>query len=378
MLLQMLHGNVAINHLRHFVSFSFTASAYCQARQRLPLEVLKKILKALWEKSLGNVDRDWHGHRTFLIDGTAFSMPDTKCLKKHFGYAPKQKDGCGFPVGHLLGSFHSASGMICEIIPARGGTHDMSQATQIHPALRPGDVLVGDRAFCSFAHTAFILKNKLHAVFRMHQRMKFSPQHALQIVKKLSPCDMIVNWRKASWTPRWLSDAEYQALPNNIIVRWISYRVPRKGFRTKQVQLITTLLDPIAYPSDELAKLYAARWQIETNFNYLKNSMGLDVLRCKTVSGVLKEVYALAIVYNLVRLKMLQAAKDQNVPANRLSFVDALRALRHTPPTPSVVIVININPYRPGRLHPRARKRRLKRYLLLNKPRRSYNFHRLT
>jgi hypothetical protein len=96
--------------------------------------------------------------------------------------------------------------------------------------------------------------------------------------------------------------------------------------------------------------------------------MGLEVLHCHSVEGVLKELYVFALVYNLVRLVMLEAARGQQVPLDRISFIDALRWLRdagpNTPLTPLVV-----NPARPDRIEPRVRKRRMKAYNLMNKPR---------
>jgi hypothetical protein len=91
--------------------------------------------------------------------------------------------------------------------------------------------------------------------------------------------------------------------------------------------LVTTLLDPVAYPAEALAELYLGRWQIEVNFRHLKTTMGLEVLHCKTVAGVLKEMYMVAITYNLVRLVMLEASRRQQVPLDRISFIDALLGL---------------------------------------------------
>ena len=96
--------------------------------------------------------------------------------------------------------------------------------------------------------------------------------------------------------------------------------------------------------------------------------MGMEILHCKTVAGVLKELYMFAIVYNLIRLVMLEASRLQKVPLDRISFIDALRWLRDTKPdTPLTPLVVN--PARPNRFEPRVIKRRMKEYPLMKKPR---------
>jgi hypothetical protein len=96
--------------------------------------------------------------------------------------------------------------------------------------------------------------------------------------------------------------------------------------------------------------------------------MGMEVLHCKTVAGVLKEMYMFAVAYNLVRLVMLEASHRQGVPVERISFIDALRWLcLATIDTPLTTLVVN--PLRPHRLEPRVLKRRMKEYTLMEKPR---------
>jgi hypothetical protein len=132
--------------------------------------------------------------------------------------------------------------------------------------------------------------------------------------------------------------------------------------------LVTTLLDPKAYPAEELARLYGDRWTVELNFRHLKTTMRMDVLHCTTVDGVLKELWMFLFVYNLVRMVMLEAARRQQVPVDRIAFVDALRWLAHASPGTGLPDLI-INPLRPGRMEPRVRKRRPKPYPLMRRPR---------
>src|SRR5437763_14194871 len=178
-ILHILHGNTACRHLPHLVAHHFTASAFCQARTRLPLGVWQRLLRrtaAVCEQTTHDEGR-WRGHRTFVRDGSSFSMPETPELQESFGQPIGQRPGCGFPVAHLLALFHAGTGFLLEVLAAPWHTHDMAQVAALHAALRPGDVLVGDRAFCSFVHVALLGSQGLHALSRMHQKriVDFTP-----------------------------------------------------------------------------------------------------------------------------------------------------------------------------------------------------------
>jgi hypothetical protein len=385
-LLQVLHGNTACSHAVRLAGLNCTAEAYCQARSRIPLEVYQRLL----EETRLAADRScslplWHGHRTFLIDGSSFSMPDTPELQDAFGQPGQQRPGCGFPVAHLLTMFDAQSGLLIRQFAAPLRTHDMSLAAFFHPGLEPGDVIVGDTAFASYAHLSLLLQGKLEGVFRAHQRQLISfrrdrrltgkrpkgtvATHAgSRLVRKQGKFDQVVEYTKANTCPQWMSPEAWSALPGQIQVRELRYFTRLKGGRTRVVTLVTTLLDPHKYPARELAALYGQRWEIETNLHHLKTTMRMDVLHCKTVAGVLKELTVYALVYNLVRLAMLKAAADQHTPVQRVSFVDALRWLcqacaRESP------LHLQQNPCRPGRHEPRCRKRRMKEYNLMKLPR---------
>ena len=383
-ILQMLSRNTACRHLPHLSGQAFTASAYCQARRRLPLNLITtlvfRIVDALQPET--RTARLWHGHRTILIDGSGFSMPDTPALQAHFGQPGGQQKGCGFPVAHLLATFDGGSGLILDLIASPLRTHDLRHVNQIHPKLRPGDLLVADRGFCSFAHLARILRHDLHACFRVHQKqiVNFRPHRrpatAKQAkgcprsrwLKRLGPLDQIVEWPRPGQRPRWMSEPDFAALPPSIRVRELRYRIATPGFRVRAMTVVTTLLDAEKYPAADVAELHRTRWQTETNLRHLKTTLGMDVLHCKTVEGVLKEMWMFALVYNLVRLVMLEAARRQVVAPERISFVDALRWLAHAPQDDAFP-TLAINPDRVGRVEPRVIKRRIKEYTLMKKPR---------
>lgn len=386
--LQVLHGNTACTHLAKLSKLCFTGAAYCQARQRVPLEVLTMLLR----RSVEQLQRDtfdtgrWLGHRVFFVDGSSFSMSDTRELQAHFGQPGTQKPGCGFPTAHWLALTNAGTGMITAMLASPLRTHEASKTVALHPHLQAGDVLAADRGFCSFGHLALLLQRGVHGLLRIHQRtiVDFTPQRPHNVpgckgnvagrptsrwLKQLGVSDQLVQWLKPKSCPLWMSAEQFATLPEAITVRELRYAIHEKGFRPKQITLVTTLLDETQYPLQHLADLFFQRWQIETNFGHLKTTMKMDVLKCQTVEGVLKELHVFAIVYNLVRQVMLEAAARQEVDVQRISFIDALRWLQTAAPGEPLSKLV-VNPLRPNRQEPRVRKRRPKQYPLMQQPRR--------
>ncbi len=185
-LLQVLHGNTACSHTVRLADLDCTTEAYCQARARIPLGVYQRLLEQTSQAARRSCSLPlWYGHRTFLIDGSSFSMPDTPELQAAFGQPGKQRPGCGFPVAHLLAMFDARSGLLVQQFAAPLRTHDMSLVSFLHPALEAGDVVVGDTAFASYAHLALLLQRKLHGVFRAHQRQLISFRKDRKLTGKL-------------------------------------------------------------------------------------------------------------------------------------------------------------------------------------------------
>lgn len=384
-LLQILHGNTACTALPRLSGLAFTAAAYCEARMRLPLMIFAVLVQRVCDALLPEMDATgrWHGHRTWMLDGSSFSMSDTPELQKHFGQPSAQAKGCGFPVAHMLALFHAGTGFLQQVLASPLHTHDMKYAAMMHPELAEGDILIADRGLASFAHLALLFTRKLHGVFRCHQKQivnfRVGRKHTKtskgrkgmprsRYIRRLGRLDQLVEYRKPQTRPTWMDEETYAALPETLQLRELRYRTPQRGHRTKEITLVTTLIDPVRYPAADLAELYLSRWQIEVNFRHLKTTMGLEVLHCKTVEGVLKELCMFAIAYNLVRLVMLEASRKQKVPLDRISFIDALRWLRDTP-LGELLGRLVVNPHRPERLEPRVLKRRMKEYNLMNQPR---------
>ena len=390
-ILQILHGNTACSHTVHFGGWNFTDSAYCAARKRLPLGVIRRLAAWVAERfrQSTTAQASWRNHRVWLLDGSSFSMPDEPELQAAFGQPSGQRKGCGFPVAKFLALFDLATGMLLRVEPAPLRSHEMSRSAVATSGLLPGDIVLGDRGFCSYAHLATLLNRRLHGVFRAHQRkiIDFTPgrpgvargkakgPHEATIrphsrwVRSQGESDQVVIWHKPKRRPLWMSKEEYDALPGEITVREVRYKVQARGYRVGEVTLVTTLLDASAYPAAALADLYFRRWQVEVYLRDLKITLKMDVLKCKTVEGVLKELAVFALVYNLVRSVACRAAEAKGVAADRVSVTDAVRWLVGVEGDAELSVILVV-PKREGRVEPRVKKRRPKQYSRMTKPRR--------
>jgi hypothetical protein len=386
-LLQVLHGNTACQHVVQFGGRTFSDSAYCQARKRLPLGVYHRLLEstaAAARRATDSIGR-WFGHRVWVLDGSSFSMPDTPELQAAFGQPGNQKPGCGFPVAKWLALFDVGTGMLLRSATAPLRSHEMARCSALSDGLEPGDIVMGDRGLSSYAHLAILVARGLHGLFRLHQRRVVAPAPGRpragarefdspaglpgsRWVPTRRDSDQIVVWQKPESKPVWMSAEAYAGLPAELTVRVVRYRVESPGFRVGTVTVVTTLLDATAYPADAVAMLYFRRWLVEVNFKHIKITMNMDVLRCETVDGVLKELAMFAPVYNLIRSVTTESARVQGVAPERISVIDTIRWLIGTEGDGDVA-VLKVNPARPGRVEPRVVKRRPKQYYRMTIPR---------
>jgi hypothetical protein len=354
-MLQALWFNTAIEHLRRLAGFPFTAAAYCKARVRLPLEALQQLLlessasmraagHATGGAIAGETTALWHGLRAILVDGSSTITPDTPSLQKAFGQPTGQKPGCGFPVPKTLGLFDAFTGMIIQMIAFPLFTHEQSQVWQLHPLLKGGDLLVGDRGFCSFVHLAMLQARGVLACFRLHQRqtVDFRPGRKSRdqfakgdkagkptstFLRRLGRHDQVVRWKRPPRMPAWMTAAQWALIPESLEVRELHYTIGANGQRTRVITIATTLLDPMLYPKDAVAELYGVRWQVETHFAELKTTLKMRKLKCKTEDGIRKELAIYCLIFNLVRAVVVKAAAQQGVTPDRISFLDTIRWL---------------------------------------------------
>lgn len=368
-LLQILHRNTSCSNLTHLSELNFSAASYCNARKRVPLEVFEQLLEQTTNRISSDTPQEglWQGHRVWLGDGSACSMPDTEELRGYFGQPGRQKKGCGFPVAHLLALMNCQTGMLHKMIVSPLHTHDLSKVSEFSSELRKDDILVLDRGFCSSALILELTSQEIHSVIRVASSHKVDFRRAKhhadtgirrRRVEKLGTHDQIVEWHKPQNCPPWMNEQEFEGLPDFVLLREIRYHLDSKGYRSKEITLVTTLIDPKKYSRRALITLYGMRWDIETNFRHLKISMGMDILKAKSVEGVKKEICIFTLAYNLVRQAMMEQAKSHGIPLKQISFLDTLRWLF----TENNEAKPLINPWRPGRKVPRVTKRRPKAY----------------
>ena len=360
-------------------------SAYCQARQRLPLELLRTAVRHIGQRLREDVSQaiTWHGRRIWLVDGTTCSMPDTPDLQAAFSQPEGQRPGCGFPVANVVALFCWASGAVVEAIIAPRWMSELRLWRELWSLLAPGEIVLGDRFYCSFYDIVGVMRRGCDAVFRLHQKRP----HDFRQGRRLGKNDRLVTWQRPTWSarPRGMGRPEWKTLPGELTVRLIRFGVDIPGFRSRWITVATTLLDPIAYRTDEIAALYRDRWLIELRFRDIKITLGMDVLRGKTPDIVRKEILMHLLAYNLIRCLMWQAAAQHGRPLHRLSFAGTLDRLNALEPYLWLYagseraaqlyalllrwIARDPVPDRPNRLEPRAVKRRPKEYDLLNRPR---------
>jgi len=361
-----------------------STSGYCQARSRLSATTLREIhesvAKEVARKSIA--PKAEYGRPVKVVDGTGLSMSDTHENQKIWPQTKTQKPGCGFPSVKLVGLFSLANGILIDWV--EGNKHDPEGTLfrRLWHQLKSGDILLEDRAFGAYASMATLFQRGIDTVTRLHQRRPADFRKG----KRLGRHDRLVEWTKPKQpTPGW-TKAEWAVLPQTLVVRLVEIKVHQPGFRVQKYVLVTTLIDPAKWSVEMLGQMYFKRWSIELFFRDIKITMGMDVLRCKTPSMVRKEIIMHAIAYNCIRGLMQHAAALYDVPLDHLSFKGTTDTLRqwadafhiHTgkPRKQSEmltsllhVIAEDAVPYRPGRSEPRARKRRPKNYILLNKPR---------
>lgn len=361
---------------------------------RLPLGALQSLLRRSAESMRLELQQQlpeqgrWCGLRPLLVDGSSSITPDTPSSQEAFGQPKGCKAGCGFPVPKVLGLFDAPTGLLMELLGFPLFTHEQSKVWMLHPLLGVGDLLVGDRGFCSFAHLAMLFCRGAQGLFRMHQKqiVDFRPHRKCQrgskrrrkhkgkrpptskFIRRLGKHDQIVEWARPKQKPKWMQAEQYATLPPTLLVRELRYRIPRKGQRTVCVTIATTLLDPVLYPKEKIAELYNVRWTAETHFAELKTTLGMRKVKSKTADGVRKELAVYALVYNLVHRVMVRAALRQATTPDRISFIDAVRALLSARAGEGLVDLV-VNPSRPDRHEPRVVKDREDTYTKMTRPR---------
>lgn len=359
-------------------------SAYGKARGRLPEALLQTLVRVTGTSLAKQALPDWlwKGRHVKLFDGSSVSMPDTPANQQAYPQHTLQQPGVGFPLARIGVLFSLSAGSVLDFAICKWKGKFQSELgllrTMWH-AFSAGDILLTDRYLCSHREIAVLKSLGVDVVARMHSQRKVDFRRG----RKLGLEDHIVTWDKPL-CPDWMSPQEYALLPETMPIRELRYKIAEPGFRVTEIVLATTLLDGETYPSEELAELYALRWDAEINLRSLKDLMQMDVLRGQSPEMVKKEIWAHLLAYNLIRTVIAQAAQKHGVPPRNISFKRAMRSVEQFRSTlanakehelASIydtlldIIASHRIGDRPGRTEPRQVKRRPKPYKRMTTPR---------
>lgn len=364
---------------------STKTGGYWRARERLPEELPAQLARETGEALHAQVPHGdcLAGRSIKIFDGSTVMMPDTKANQKAYPQHPRQKHGAGFPLARMAVMFSLAAGAVLQMGMCRykgKGQSEQALFREMLDSLHPGDIVLTDRYLCTFFLLAMALGRGVDMVCRLHQARSADFRRG----RRLGRDDHIVQWVKPRQCPWWMNTAFYAALPQVLELREVKVRVSQRGFRTKTLVVVTTLLDAELYPAAEIALAYRARWHAELNLRSLKQVMQMDMLRTETPTRVRREIWSHLLAYNLIRTVMAQAAQRIRCSPLKISFKGALQVLSAYQPLFSSIaksrwpslfdqmlqaVAQHIVGDRPDRYEPRQVKKRPKHYPRLTMPR---------
>ncbi|WP_136799356.1 IS4 family transposase [Desulfosediminicola ganghwensis] len=364
---------------------SSSSASYCTARKKLSENMLFDIFThtTTWAEQ-ESTDIVLNHRRIIVVDGTGVSMPDTVENQQCWPQPAMQKLGCGFPVARICACFSLNSGALLSYEIGNKKNHELPLLRKQWSTFKNGDIFLADKGFYSYYDLTKFLNKGVDSIVAVARR---KPATKSNCIKELGPDDLLIAWSRPTFNKNLSYSKEtWQALPQKIFLRQIRIRVDQPGFRSKEIYIVTTLLDSEVYSKDELAAAYLKRWEVELFFRDIKTTMGFDILRCRTPEMVRKEVLMHFIAYNCLRRMMHESASKQNSELREISFKGTLQAVRNWEPRLTsknltnkerfriikdlmTAVVSNRISIRPGRSEPRCKKRRPKPFQLMTKPR---------
>jgi hypothetical protein len=352
----------------------------------LPEELFSEVARQTGRALDSHVDAEWlwKERRVYVYDGSTVSMPDTLRNQRAYPQPDTQKPGLGFPMARIAAVFSLACGAVIDLGICRyagKGQSELGMLRNLWDVFRPGDVMLADRFMCSWREILMLKQRGVDSVCRLSSNRIADFRRG----KRLGKGDHIVRWRKP--TLRSVDWQTYKSLPEFLTVRETHVRVEQPGFRSQTIIVATTLLDADEFTRSDLARVYRARWNAELDLRSLKQTMHMEILRCKTPELVRKEIWTHILAYNLIRTIIAQAATKHGLDPRSISFKGAVQSLEAFQPVIAVlgehdndfrlrayqqlldVIASHRVADRPDRFEPRLRKRRPKHYGFLRKPR---------
>ncbi len=339
---------------------SANTGGYCLARQRLPQEMVSALARETAALLDAHVPTGWprRGRHVKLVEGTTVSMPDTEANQARFPQHGGQVPGVGFPLALLDAAMGAYPGK---------GSGEQGLFRGLTEAFVEGDIMLADGYYCSYFLIAEMQERGVDVLFEQH-----GARHTdFRTGENLGARDHLVQWSRPA-RPNWMSREEYHGYPKQITAR--------EAKIGKKVR-VTTLLAPRKTAKAELEALFLQRWHVELDLRNIKTTLGMEALSCKSPAMCEKELWVYLLAYNLIRRLMAAAALQARVLPRQLSFKHTLQiwiawsqrqflsdAKEDTTTLFLLIAQIRVGE-RPGRVEPRAVKRRPKPYPRLNEPR---------
>lgn len=307
---------------------SFCTSAFCRARQRLSDEFLDAVESrvALFGDARAEEHHRWRRYRVKLVDGTSVQLTDTAANQAEYPQSSAQKPGCGFPVMGVVAVLDVALGTVDNYLTGPSHGHDLEGLHRLIESFKAMDLIVADRAFCSWEMLALLAEKEVGTVMRLHQMREVKLDWRKG--RKLDENSRIVEWSKPVKPGKsGIMREAWERLPETMSVRLVRLEAPGRDGQMRAIYLATTLFDAEAYPTKEIAELYAQRWSIEVRFRDLKTTMGLERMRVRTPEMARKTLRMATITYNLVKLLQLEASRGEAILAEEIGFKGTLDVL---------------------------------------------------
>ncbi|MHB8523597.1 MAG: IS4 family transposase [Limisphaerales bacterium] len=378
----------ALFELQDGPALSEEDGAYCRAKARLPLAEFPKALSAAAQAAdrLAPPMTLLRGRALKAVDGSAVTLSDTPKNRK--AYPPLQcADRPSFPMMRIAVLFSVLSGAIAAVASGSLASSELALFSSLSQQLIGGDILLGDRGFGCYPLIAWVkLSLGVDFIGRTTRRVD-----GRRRVRRLARNDWLIVWQRSATPSPWLSSLQWAGLPKEMTLRAIKGRCYVKGFRVRQLTLVTTLLDPQLYPAPEILQAYLRRWRLGMCLDDLKTTLKLDFVRARSPRMAQKEILMRLIAHNLIRCTAAQAAAEHGVALERISFKGSVDALRHFSSAMAQArskkkrqqlwaqllhtLAADLVPERPDRREPRAIKRKKNKYPRLDTPRRQFRDH---
>jgi hypothetical protein len=354
---------------------STDTGAYCKARARLPETVVSTLARETGQIIAAGAPCwwRWRGRAVRLVDGATVTLADTEANQAAYPQPNSQKAGLGFPLCRVVALLCLSSGALLDaaVAPCKGkGSDEQTLLRDILDSLESEDILLGDALYATYFLLWELMRGGVDGLFEQHGSRQRGADFSQG--EKLGVRDHLIVYTKPKKRPDWMSPYEYDQAPATLKVR---------EFQAGGKMMVTTFLCPKETPKRLLKALYRQRWNVELDLRNIKTTLGMEHLRCKTPAMAIKELWVYLLAYNLIRLLMAQAALLADQIPRQLSFKHTVQIWMawqqrgggtHDAVSINALLLLMAEPrvgLRPGRIEPRALKRRPKSFPLLTKPR---------